>query len=316
MAAAAGTTGNPLAAVAPHGASNAPVPRMSRRHARDSLPMMPSRPLRTGFIAVTLLAALLAVGYVGTLCALYFAQERLIFPAARLPEDHVFRFDQPFEELRVAVPGGSLDALHFMQPDPRGLVFFLHGNSGNLETWTTGLDFYRRVNYDLFIFDYRGYGKSTGVIDSEDQLNADVRAAWNSIVPRYSGKPIVIYGRSLGTGLAARLARDVDPALLVLVTPYTSLAASAKRAYPLVPEWVLKYPLRTDTIIGDVRSPVLLLHGTKDTLIPIADSERLKALVRAPVELFAVDGAGHNDIHRFPSYLDALADRLARAAGG
>jgi len=288
---------------------------MAPSHPRDSLLMLPSRLLRTVFVAVTLLVALLAVGYVGALGALHFAQERLIFPAARLPADHAFRFEQRFDELRVAVPGGSLDALHFMQPNPRGLVFFLHGNSGNLETWTTGVDFYRRVNYDLFIFDYRGYGNSTGAIESEDQLNADVRAAWDSIAPRYSGRPIVIYGRSLGTGLAARLARDVDPALLALAAPYTSLAASAKRAHPLAPEWLLKYPLRTDTIIGDVRSPVLLLHGTSDTLIPITDSQRLKALVRAPAELFAVGGAGHNDIHRFPSYLDALADRLVRAAG-
>jgi uncharacterized protein len=277
---------------------------------------MPSRPLRIGIVAASFAAALAMLGYLGLIGVLYFTQERLIFPATTLPADHSFRFEQPFEELHVAVPGGSLDALHFMQPNPRGLVFFLHGNTGNLETWTTGVDFYRRVNYDLFIFDYRGYGKSPGSIASEAQLNADVRAAWDSISPRYSGKPIVIYGRSLGTGLAVRLARDVNPALLVLVTPYTSLATAAKRAYPLVPEWVLKYPLRTDTIISEVKSPVLLLHGTEDRLIPFADSERLKSLVRAPVELVAIDGAGHSDIHRFPSYLDALAERLVRAGGG
>ena len=68
------------------------------------------------------------------------------------------------------MPGATLHALHFMQEQPRGLVFFLHGNAGNLQTWTTGIDFYRRVNYDLFILDYRGYGKSTGHIESEQQL--------------------------------------------------------------------------------------------------------------------------------------------------
>ncbi len=160
------------------------------------------------------------------------------------------------------------------------------------------------------MLDYRGYGKSTGGVRSEAELNDDVRAAWDAIAPRYRGKPIVIYGRSLGTGLAATLARDVNPALLILVSPYESLAAAAKRAYPLAPEWLLKYPLRTDAVIGDVRSPVMLLHGRGDTLIPYSDSEHLAARVRAPVELVLVDGAGHNDIHRFPAYLDAIIARV------
>lgn len=254
-----------------------------------------------------------ALAWVAMLAALYFGQERLIFPATKLPADHAFRFDaQRFAEVRIPVPGAMLHALHFTQPQPRGLVFFLHGNAGNLETWTTGVDFYRRVNYDLFILDYRGYGKSTGAIDSEEQLHADVRAAWEAIAPRYRDLPIVVYGRSLGTGLAARLARDVDPALLVLVTPYASLAVAAKRAFPIAPEFVLKYPLRTDRLIGDVKSPVLLLHGNRDTLIPLADSERLLALARPPAQLLVVDGAGHNDIHTFPAYLDPLAEHLRR----
>ncbi|CAG1000722.1 hypothetical protein BURK1_02833 [Burkholderiales bacterium] len=266
--------------------------------------------------AVTVLSALAASGYAAVLAGLYVGQERLIFPSTPLPADHRFRFDEPFEEMRVPVEGASLDALLFRQPAPRGLVFFLHGNRGNLQTWTTGLDFYRHVNYDLFIFDYRGYGRSGGTIESEAQLVADVRAAWNAIAPRYRGKPIVIYGRSLGSGLAARLARDVVPSLLVLVSPYASLVEAGLRRYPFVPSWLVKYPLRTDEILPEVTSPVLILHGSDDRLIPPGDSERLKALVRSPSELLMIDGAGHSDIHRHPRYLDALAERLIRAAGG
>jgi alpha-beta hydrolase superfamily lysophospholipase len=272
--------------------------------------------LRTGLAALKLLLAFAALGYAGTLALLYTTQERLIFHGVPLAADYRFQFDQRFEEIRVPVPGAMLDALHFTQEQPRGLVFFIHGNAGNLATWTTGIDFYRRVNYDLFIFDYRGYGKSTGRIESEDQLVADVRAAWDAIAPRYRDKPIVIYGRSLGTGLAARLAREVDPRLLVLVSPYTSLAAIGKREYPLVPEWLNRYPLRTDAVIGSIKCPILLVHGTDDLLIPITESERLKSLARAPTELLAIDGAGHHDIQRFAAYLDGLAARLIAAAGG
>ena len=263
-------------------------------------------------IAITLAA----LAYVALLAAMYFSQERLIFPATKLAPDHQFQFDQQFEELRIAVPGASLDALLFRQPSPRGLVFYLHGNGGDLTTWTTGLEFYRRINYDLFIFDYRGYGKSTSQIESEAQLHADVRAAWESVSPRYIGMPIVVFGRSLGTGLATRLAADVAPALVVLVTPFTSLAAVGQRHYPLVPEFVAKYPLRSDAIIGTVRSPILLIAGTQDRLTPVSDGEQLKALARSPAELLVIDGAGHNDIHRFPAYLDGLADRLVKLGGG
>ena len=266
--------------------------------------------------AAVILAALAALGYAGALGLLYVKQERIILPASTLAADYRFQFDQPFEEVWIPVQGASLHALHFKQPNPRGVVFFLHGNAGNLVSWTTGVDFYRRVNYDLFIVDYRGYGKSTGHIENEAQLYADARAAYDAMAPLYRDKPIVIYGRSLGTALAASLARDVQPRLLVLVSPFSSLAASAAHAYPWAPGWVLKYPLRTDAIIGDIKSPILLIHGSEDKLIPLAHSERLKALARSPVELLVVPGAGHSDIHKFPVYLDGLAARLIAAAGG
>ena len=258
----------------------------------------------------TAASAAAAITYAAFLGALYFKQEQLIFPGRPLAADYRFQFDQRFEEIRIPVAGATLDALHFMQEHPRGLVFFLHGNAGNLQTWTTGIDFYRRVNYDLFMLDYRGYGKSTGRIESEEQLDADVRAAWDTIAPRYRDKPIVIYGRSLGTGLATKLASEVSAQLLILVSPYSSLASAAKEEYPWAPEWLLKYPLRTDQVIGRVQMPIVLLHGRNDRRIPLANSERLAALARSPVELIVVEGAGHDDIHRFPGYLDALAAHL------
>ena len=265
---------------------------------------------------VAVLASLAALGYALVLAWLYVQQESMIFAGVALPAEHRYRFDQPYEEIRVPVAGATLDAVLLRQPAPRGLVFFLHGNRGNLETSTSGTDVYRRAGYDLFVVDYRGYGKSGGKIEGEAQLHADVRAAWDAIAPRYRDKPVVILGRSLGTGLAAKLARDVTPALLVLVSPYSSLVAAGQRRYPFVPSWLMKYPLRTDETIPGVTCPVLLVHGVDDGLIPASDSELLRSLVRAPVELLLVDGAGHGDIQRDPRYQDRLVERLARLAGG
>lgn len=240
----------------------------------------------------------------------FVSQETMIFYPTPLPPDHQFVFDVPFEEVTIPVDGAEINALHFRQANPRGLIFFLHGNGGNLESWASDIDFYKRVNYDLFILDYRGYGKSTGSIQSETQLHADVRAAWNTVAALYQEKPIVIYGRSLGTALAAKLAVDVSPALLVLVSPFSSMIAMGRQEYPFLPEWLLRYPFRTDKLVADIRSPTVFVHGDEDRLIPIAHTHELMGLANTDAKLLLIEGAGHNDIHRFTSYLDGLTTEL------
>ena len=240
----------------------------------------------------------------------YFFQERIIFPGEALPANYSFQFDQPFEEHTVAVNGAELNALHFKQPSSRGLVFFLHGNAGNLNTWTVGVDYYQKVNYDMFIFDYRGYGKSTGTIDSEQQLHNDVLAAWNYVSAQYPDKPILIYGRSLGAALAVKLASHVRHEQLVLVSPFTSIKDLAKLYYSYIPypllDYVLRYPLETNKIINEVNSNIIFFHGDKDTFIPPSHSQKLQSLVHSSSELFIVKGADHSDIHSYPSYIKKL----------
>ncbi len=209
----------------------------------------------------------------------------------------------------MPVAGAQLSALHLRLPNPKGVVFFLHGNSGNLQTWLTSVDFYRRVNYDLFIIDYRGYGKSSGQIESEAQLHDDMRVAWNKVAPLYAGKKLVVYGRSLGTGLAAKLSSDVQPDLTVLVSPYESLKAMGDAHYPWLPGLVNRYTMRTDEWLPAIKGPVMIEHGDVDTLIGLSHGERLKK-IRAGTELVVVPGAGHNDIHQFPIYLNTLSERL------
>jgi uncharacterized protein len=212
-------------------------------------------------------------------------------------------------EVRIPVEGATLSALHLTLPHPRGLVFFLHGNGGNLASWFTNPAFYRGINFDLFMIDYRGYGKSGGRIESEAQLRADVRRAWDWVAPHYAGKPRVIYGRSLGSALASGLAAEVQPDLTILVSPYCSMAELARQHYPLVPTALLRYPLATCDDVARLRTPLLLLHGGQDAIIPFAHSEEIRA--RAPrAELVRIPAAGHNDIHLFDAYTQALIRRL------
>lgn len=256
-------------------------------------------------------AALALAAYAGAVALLWWGQERLLFHPVTLPADHRFELPADVREATVEVPGARLHALHLQLPRPDGVVFFLHGNAGNLQTWFVNADFYRRANFDLYMLDYRGFGRSSGSIESQPQLEADIRAAWAGVAPLYAGKKRVIYGRSIGTGLAAMLAAEVQPELTVLVSPYSSMAMLVRERYPWLPGAVLRYPLHTDTALTRVRGRVLLVHGERDTLIPPAHSAALRR-VAPQSELLLLPDAGHNDIQHQPVYVDGLAAALVR----
>jgi hypothetical protein len=302
------------------GAVSRTAPRGSPGVARDAVrpDAAPTVRVRRRWraLAMTWLAlpALVLAAYGMAIGALYLGQERLLFQPTRLPPDYRFAIEG-VQERQVEVDGAVLSALHFRQPGARGVVFFLHGNGGNLAEWLTSTAFYRRAGYDLFMIDYRGYGKSTGRISSEAQLHADVLAAWNTIAPEYAGRRKVIYGRSLGTGLATLLATQVAADQLILVSPYRSIAALAAENYRWVPAAVLRYPMPTERWLTQVRMPVLLVHGTSDPVIPIAHAKALAAL-RPDAQTLWIAGAGHADIHDAAAYQDALAARLAVVAEG
>ena len=258
-------------------------------------------------VAVLLLPLLLWLAAIGLL---WWQQERLLFAPERLPASEPLALEADVHERFVDVPGARLSVLELRLPDPKGVVYFLHGNGGSLKGWFVNTAFYRQAGYDLVMPDYRGYGKSTGRIESEAQLHADVEAVWRSVEQRYAGKPVVVYGRSLGSGLAARLAAKIQPELTVLVSPYRSMAALAQAHYPWVPGAVLRYPLRTDLSLRELRRPVLLVHGDRDALIDAANAHAL--LQDQPAARIAlIEGAGHGDVHDFEAYRSLLAQALA-----
>jgi pimeloyl-ACP methyl ester carboxylesterase len=257
---------------------------------------------------VTLLALAVSL-YLVVLALLWWGQERLLFLPTTLAPDHRYVLERDVHERTIDVPGSRLHALHLKLPAPRGVVFFLHGNAGNLESWFVDLDFFRRANFDLFMIDYRGYGKSGGRIESEGQLHADVKAAWDAVATEYAGRKRVLFGRSLGTGLAVPLALQVKPDLTILASPYSSMRALAAEVYPWVPLALLRYPLTTDAAVARLDTPLLLVHGEHDDLIPPQHAQALKR-AQPKAKLHIVKNAGHNDLQAFDEYLTVLRGAL------
>lgn len=259
------------------------------------------------------------VVYILALSGLYWFQEYLLFKPV------VIEASQPLaglttqgagvSEFTVDVPGAKLSGLQLKLPNPKGVVFFLHGNRGNLDEWFVNTAIYRESNFDLVMIDYRGFGKSTGKIENEAQLHADALAAWQQVAPQYAGKKLVVYGRSLGSGLAAELTQTLLKAgqpvdETVLVSPYSSMSTLVGQIYPFVPVKLLRYPLRTDVLFTKWSSPVMLIHGDQDTFIPPSHSKALKVL-DPNAQLLIVQGAGHADIHKFAAYLQGFGAVLA-----
>jgi alpha-beta hydrolase superfamily lysophospholipase len=261
------------------------------------------------YLLLSVLAIVLVLYIIG--CAfLYFKQEALLFYPQKLPATYQFNFPQEHTEFPItAADGTRLSGLLFKAPVAKGLVFFLHGNGGSLAGWGDVAATYTRLGYDVFLLDYRGYGKSGGTITSQAQLLADVEAAYEQVKAGYSEDAIVIAGYSLGTGPATWLASRHQPKLLLLHAPYYSLADMAARTvavWPVLPNWLLRYPLPTNAFIKQVQAPIILFHGDHDELIPYNSSVQLKALAKSSSQLITIKGAEHNGLIDTPQYQEAI----------
>lgn len=241
----------------------------------------------------------------------YFLQEKFIFKPEKLGSDFRFVYDNPFEELFFdTAPGVRINGLHFFRPSPKGLVLYFHGNSRSIKGWARyARDFYR-YEYDVVLIDYRGFGKSTGKRSEKDLIH-DAQFVYDRLKERFSEQHILIYGRSIGSGIAAQLAAANNPRYLILDAPYYSFKKVVERFLPILPvTWVLRYHFRTDRWIRAVKCHTYILHGTKDRLIPIRQSEQLQAMNPTRITLIRIHGGRHNNLPSFPEYHNFIRDIL------
>jgi pimeloyl-ACP methyl ester carboxylesterase len=241
----------------------------------------------------------------------YFFQEKFIFKPEKLRRDFVFKYDVPFRELNFDIgPGVLINGLHFYRENPKGLILYLHGNSRSIKGWAKcAKDFYR-YDYDVVLIDYRGFGKSTGK-RSEAQMLSDVQFVYNALTSQFAEHHIIVYGRSIGSGFAAKIASDNKPRYLILDAPYYNFTKVVKRFLPILPvSIVLRYHLRIDKWIRYVNCHTYILHGTKDRLIPIKHSEKLQEINPNKITLIRIVGGGHNNLPSFDEYHNFIRDIL------
>lgn len=252
-----------------------------------------------------------AVVYGGLCVVFYIAQDLFFFRPERLPKWFTYKYPFPFTEVNFEMEdGGTVNALHFRVPNSKGVVFYIKGNSRSIKGWGKFARDFVGKGFDFFILDYRGFGKSRGR-RTEEILYADLQQVYKWLAETYDEERIVLYGRSLGSGLAARIASWNHPHMLLLDCPYYSFLYHISRyAFILPVRWLLRYHIRTDRFIRKVHCPVHILHGKKDRLIPYRQSEMLRDLAPQNITLYPIKEAGHNNLPDFPHYHDLLYDIL------
>ena len=243
---------------------------------------------------------------------IYFFQERFLFHPEKLPEDFQFQYEnQKVQEYNLEIKEGvTINGLHFKAENSKGLVYYLKGNSKSIKGWGKFAIDFTLHNYDVIMIDYRGFGKSTGKM-SQESMKHDALYVYDKLKEVVKEENIIIYGRSLGTGLATKVASMNNPKMLVLACPYFSMKKNVRRYLPFIPlDLVMRYSMPTYKWIKYVDCPIKIIHGTNDKVIKFASSLRLSKMKPNLTKLFPIIGGGHKDLHNFESYHKTLKEIL------
>lgn len=239
--------------------------------------------------------ALLA--YVGLALFMYFRQSRYVFYPVKGLGVTPATAGLAYEDVSVKTTDGETIHGWFVPAgtNAMGTLLLCHGNAGNIWNRIDAIWLFHDLGLNVCVFDYRGYGKSTGA-PSEEGTYLDAAAVWDWLVQQRAVKPatIAVFGESLGGAVAAWLADKENPGALVLESSFTSLPDMAARLYPFLPvRWLCKFRYNTLERISRITCPVLVAHSRQDEMIPFAHGQRLYAAAREPKAFLEMKGS-HN----------------------
>jgi pimeloyl-ACP methyl ester carboxylesterase len=244
--------------------------------------------------------------------SIYYLGDYFFFPRVPLPQNHIYQFDAPYREVNIAYDENSnINIIQFTatgEPN-RGVVLYFHGNRKNISWYARHVPRMTKAGYEVWMIDYPGYGKSTGKLE-EEVLYAYALQLYKLARKKFTPDSLIIYGRSMGTGIATQLASRQPAKRLILETPYYSFSSVGSHFLPIYPmERMMKLKLPTYKYLPDVQIPVHIFHGTNDWTIPYSNAKRLEPLLKKGDEFISVEGASHNNLGEYPLFqkkLDSL----------
>jgi fermentation-respiration switch protein FrsA (DUF1100 family) len=253
-------------------------------------------------VLLSILSVALAV-YVGLIVLLYIFQSRMIFYPYRPHDYRPEEVGLPYQSVQLTASDGlHLDAWYIPAEEAEFTVLFCHGNAGNISHRLDTLLLFHDLGLNCLIFDYRGYGRSEGR-PSEQGVYRDAHAAWDWLTEQQQIPPgrILVFGRSLGGSVAARLAADLaeqnspPPAALVLESAFTSVTDMGKHYYPWFPiRWFARFQFDTVDAVKRVQSPILVIHSPEDEIVPFKFGQKLYESASQP-KVFAQISGTHNE---------------------
>jgi hypothetical protein len=235
--------------------------------------------------------------YIALAILMVIFQSRLVYYPTRnieaTPADRGLDYEEIYFE---ASDGVRLSGWYIGAERPRGVILFCHGNGGNISHRLESIGIFHDIGLSVFIFDYRGYGRSDGR-PSEKGTYRDAEAAWRYLTEVKNSIPsdIIIFGRSLGGAIAARMAQKHRPGALIIESAFTSVADLGAEMYPYFPVKLLsRFHYSTTDYLAGVRCPVLMIHSRDDELVPHRHGQRLFEAANEPKQFIEING-GHND---------------------
>jgi uncharacterized protein len=256
---------------------------------------------------------IIAVLYAGIGIGLFYIQDKFIFHPTKRTSDYRFKFEGKFEEINIAFnETDTMNLIKFLPSDSvrKGIVIYYHGNMNNIEHYAAFTKPFTSKGYEVWMEDYPSFGKSTGVI-TEKKLYEQAMQVKKMADSKYKSDSIIIYGKSLGTGIAAYVASNTSAKMLVLETPYFSIPALFNCYAPIYPtEAMANFKIPTFEYLQDVKYPITIFHGTSDGVIPYRSSIKLKTFLKPIDTYITVPKADHININKTKIYLKAIDSLL------
>ena len=268
---------------------------------------------------VKIMLAYMALIYVGVLTIAWATQRDLVYRPDPRPADPGTVGIAGIEERWVTAPDGvRVVAWYGGAKTGQPTLLYFHGNAGNLALRSDRIQRFMQRGWGIYMMSYRGYSGSGGRPAESDNV-ADARRAYADLVGLGVGpRSILMYGESLGTGVATQLAVDTVSAGLILDSPYTSIVEIGASHYPFLPvSLLLEHRYETIKVIGKVTKPLLVVHGEADRIVPVEMGRRVFAAAEraTPKRLVTFPGAGHSNHYRFGSF-DAIAAFVDQVKAG